>query len=427
MATSNMGVVSSLFGPALTQGQYRDNYLKGSMITPREMMGRSLDDKIFAIGSNAGGMLGYGVGKLLGGQTPEEAQNEQMRGMLGGVNMNDPESLFAAAQNIQGINPAAAQALVAQATDLQTKQVAQQKSMMDAQKIQAEIQAKQSETEMKQVAYTNRFRALKTKFPEMSDEEAQGLALDEVAFREFFKESKIKYSSDVEEISAELFGKPFNQLSPAQAGQVNRLKEQRGVKKASAGASRIVNNLPKTSGDIIGFRKELNTVVKPFRDAVNAADQAIVLADNAMQTGNFAAASSLARSLAKASGEEQLSREDVRAFGGDPSLVGSVSDAVSRLATGTVTNDTLRQLKSLAVILKNKNAGLERQELEKMQNLARASGNYSEAEINEVFDNRVRAPRGGGNFPNAPAVGTVKNGYRYNGGDPAQQTSWSKQ
>jgi hypothetical protein len=35
---------------------------------------------------------------------------------------------------------------------------------------------------------------------------------------------------------------------------------------------------------------------------------------------------------------------------------------------------------------------------------------------------------GGGNqqFPNAPPVGTVKNGFRYNGGDPAQQTSWSK-
>jgi hypothetical protein len=138
-----MGVMSSLFGPALTQGQYRDNYLKDSMITPQQMMGRTLDDKIFAIGSNAGGMLGYGVGKLLGGQTPEEAQNEQMRGMLGGVNMNDPESLFAAAQNIQGMNPAAAQALVAQATDLQTKQVAQQKSMMDAQKIQAEVVAKE--------------------------------------------------------------------------------------------------------------------------------------------------------------------------------------------------------------------------------------------------------------------------------------------
>ena len=231
MATSNMGVVSSLFGPALTQGQYRDNYLKDSMITPQQMMGRTLDDKIFAIGSNAGGMLGYGVGKLLGGQTPEEAQNEQMRGMLGGVNMNDPEALFAAAQNIQGMNPAAAQALVAQATDLQTKQVAQQKSM-------AETQAKQAETEMKQVAYTNRFRALKTRFPEMSDEEAQAVALDEATFRQFFQESKIKYSSDVEEISAELFGKPFNQLSPTEAGQVNQLKQQRGVKKAAAGASR---------------------------------------------------------------------------------------------------------------------------------------------------------------------------------------------
>jgi hypothetical protein len=35
-----------------------------------------------------------------------------------------------------------------------------------------------------------------------------------------------------------LFGKPFNQLSPTEAGQVNQLRQQRGVKKASAGAPR---------------------------------------------------------------------------------------------------------------------------------------------------------------------------------------------
>ena len=30
-------------------------------------------------------------------------------------------------------------------------------------------------------------------------------------------------------------------------------------------------------------------------------------------------------------------------------------------------------------------------------------------------------------FPNAPAVGTIKNGYKYVGGDPAKESSWKKQ
>jgi hypothetical protein len=234
------------------------------------------------------------------------------------------------------------------------------------------------------------------KLPDLSPEEAAILGSDETFVRELFKNPKKVYKTEKANGMLNVYDEDYN------------LVKTLGT--ADSSAPKVTVNLPKTSGDIIGFRKELNTVVKPFRDAVNAADQAIVLADNAMKTGNFAAASSLARSLAKASGEEQLSREDVKAFGGDPSLVGSVSDAVSRLATGTVTNDTFRQLKSLAVILKNKNAGLERQELEKMQNLARASGNYSEAEINEVFDNRVRTPRresGGGQ------TRTTKSGVKY--------------
>jgi hypothetical protein len=338
-------------------------------------------------------MVGDAVGNMMGGRTSKEAEGAMIKEVFDKASQmsEDPAEQYAFASREfrrLGMNDRA-MALEDRAGGLAEKRDTRNATV---------------------AAIESRTRALLAKEPNMNPEVAQSLAQDPAAWRKAMEDSKVKYSSDVEEISAELFGKPFNQLSPAQAGQVNQLRQQRGVKKATAGASRIVNNLPKTSGDIIGFRKELNAVVKPFRDAVNAADQAIVLADNAMKTGNFAAASSLARSLAKASGEEQLSREDVRAFGGDPSLVGSVSDAVSRLATGTVTNDTLRQLKSLAVILKNKNAGLERQELEKMQNLARASGNYSEAEINEVFDNRVRAPRreGGGG-----QTRTTKSGVKY--------------
>jgi hypothetical protein len=46
--------------------------------------------------------------------------------------------------------------------------------------------------ESKQVAYQNRFRALKSRFPEISDEEAQGVASDEATFRQFFQDAKIK-------------------------------------------------------------------------------------------------------------------------------------------------------------------------------------------------------------------------------------------
>jgi hypothetical protein len=373
--------------------QAQEEDMRSRMVSPNTFAQLNPLQQIVALGGNAGAMVGGAVGNMMGGRTSKEAEGAMIKEVFDKASQvsEDPAEQYAFASKEfrrLGMNDRA-MALEDRAGGLAEKRDTRNATV---------------------AAIESRTRALLAKEPNMNPEVAQSLAQDPAAWRKAMEDSKVKYSSDVEEISAELFGKPFNQLSPAQAGQVNQLRQQRGVKKATAGASRIVNNLPKTSGDIIGFRKELNAVVKPFRDAVNAADQAIVLADNAMQTGNFAAASSLARSLAKASGEEQLSREDVRAFGGDPSLVGSVSDAVSRLATGTVTNDTLRQLKSLAVILKNKNAGLERQELEKMQNLARASGNYSEAEINEVFDNRVRAPRreGGGG-----QTRTTKSGVKY--------------
>jgi hypothetical protein len=168
--------------------------------------------------------LGEGLTSAMGYEDPEIARAKARQGMLSGVDLNNPESLLAKAQSLQATDPMAAQSLAAQAQDLQVSE------------------AKRNEIkygmETKQVAYQNRFRALKSRFPEMSDEEAQGVASDEATFRQFFQDAKIKYSSDVEEISAELFGKPFNQLSPEQAGQVNKLKEERGVKKAAAGASR---------------------------------------------------------------------------------------------------------------------------------------------------------------------------------------------
>jgi len=141
----------------------------------------------------------------------------------------------------------------------------------------------------------------------------------------------------------------------------------------------------KGAGDVIKLRSDINTTLKPFRDGVNAANQAIALADDVLLTGNFASSASLARALAKASGETQLSKADVAAFGGDPSLVGSVSDIATRLATGTPTADTTRKLKSLAVLLKKKNESLEKTEIKQLQKTAELSELYTPKQIKELF------------------------------------------
>ena len=182
-------------------------------------------------------------------------------------------------------------------------------------------------------------------------------------------------------------------ISPAQNKEIAEVDAV--IKAAGEGkGTKIVNQLPgvKGAGDIVGLRQNLNTTLKPYRDAVNAADAAISLADDVLKTNNFASASALSRQLAKAAGEQQLSKADVDAFGGDPSLIGMVSDTASRLATGTATADTTRKLKQLAQIIKKKNQALENNEIKQTQRTAELSGLYTPEQVKEVFTLRGNAP-----------------------------------
>jgi hypothetical protein len=198
------------------------------MVNPNTFAQLNPLQQIVALGGNAGAMVGASVGNMMGGRTSKEAEGAMIKEVFDKAAQmsEDPAEQYAFASKEfrrLGMNDRA-MALEDRAGGLKDKKAARDDALYKQQ--------------MQQVGYANRFRALKAKFPEMSDEEAQGVASDEASFREFFKDSKIKYSADVEEISAELFGKPFNQLSPTEAGQVNKLKEDRGVKKAAAGASR---------------------------------------------------------------------------------------------------------------------------------------------------------------------------------------------
>ena len=162
----------------------------------------------------------------------------------------------------------------------------------------------------------------------------------------------------------------------------------------------ITNVLPgiKGAGDVTGLRKDLQALTKPYQDQADAAGDAIDLANMAIKTNNFAAVSSLSRSLAKAAGETQLSGKDVEAFGIDPSLVGSVSDTVAKLAKGRPTVDTLTKLGQLAGALKKKAESRISIEEQQLQDTARVSEQFTAPQIETVFRRRpAQSSAGAGN------------------------------
>lgn len=202
------------------------------------------------------------------------------------------------------------------------------------------------------------------------------------------KEQKINYGEEANRASQANFGVTFDKLNQQQAKVIDDLLEARGLAKAKAGKTDV--NLPgvKGTGDVTGLRKDLQAITKPYQDQADAAGDAIDLADMAIKSNNFAAVASLSRSLAKAAGETQLSGKDVEAFGIDPSLVGRVSDTVSKLAQSRPTVDTLTKLRSLAEALKKKAESRIAVEEKQLQDTARTSELFTENQINTVFRRR---------------------------------------
>lgn len=320
--------------------------------------------------------LGGAVGGLLGAQDPEMMRIQQRQGVLQNLDLTNPESLK---QGIQAAMQNKDYQLVSELTNRYQQRTAAE---LAARKTEAEITAKTAEKKSFSVG-DKAFLALAAKATPASVKAAQDAGND-ISLLDVPEAEKVSTYGQVLKDAGLTPGTPEfqKQMQAFAAAELEGTKQGKGAK--------ITNVLPGVgkAGDVTGLRKDLQAITKPYQDQSDAAQDAIELADMALKSNNFAAVSSLSRSLAKAAGETQLSRADVEAFGIDPSLVGRVSDTISTLTQGRPTADTLTKLRQLSEALKKKADSRISVEEQQLQDTARVSGLFTEPQINTVFRRR---------------------------------------
>jgi hypothetical protein len=318
-----------------------------------------------------------GIGRALGARDPMLEQASQLRQLASQFDTTTAEGMMQYANALRQINPQAAQ-----------------QAAMEAQKMMfsgAKIESERALTEQRR-----REKASKDPIQEFVRANAKNYTPESIqeftttgdfsVLKRFTEEEKnVKTPAEFAAVANELgFGAKttLDKYTPEQTQAVNRTLLDRGVKKAAAGATQIPG--VKEVQDVPGLRAKVLGTISDAKRGYESASRAVTLADDALQTNNFASAAGLASALAKASGDTQLSNKDVEKYRTDPAFVGTVADVTARLVRGTPTADTLKKLRSYAQVLKKKQEESIQRELDTQRELARRAG-FKNEDIDVAF------------------------------------------
>jgi len=217
--------------------------------------------------------------------------------------------------------------------------------------------------------------------------EAYKTRLDRLQLGAEKEDRGISFGADRESIAAELYGKPFKDLTQAEKAKVNARKEAEDNTRAASSAAKLVMPGQNKEGlkGVSSFRNEVIQTVKPFRDTVTATDNAIVNITDAIKTNNFVSFNAARVQLAKALGDSTLSRRDIEQAGGDPSLIGGFFDATSTLFTGTPSVDTQKKIQSTLKAIRKVARDKANNELDRQRKLGIRAG-YSSEDVDLALD-----------------------------------------
>ena len=198
-------------------------------------------------------------------------------------------------------------------------------------------------------------------------------------------EKDLRFGTDREAISSEVYDKPFAQLTPSERAVVNKRVEDEQGRKAEKGAAKLTFPGQKEFADIPKFRADVQKTIAPQIQSVTAADQALQAINDSIASNNFVSFNAARVQLAKALGDSQLSRRDVEQAGGDPSLFGRMLDSTSTLFTGTPTLETQNLIKNTLSAIKKVSTDKANREINVQRNIAYNTPGYDRARVDAAL------------------------------------------
>ena len=319
--------------------------------------------------------LGRAIGGALGGEDPQLKLISQRQQLASQLDPSKPESFMQAAQ------------LAAQSGDQQFAIAladAGRKAQADMALVQQRTAEKMTGEQRNSIAYADaiatrgtpewneayqsKFEQLTTKSETTSSEQKNAASIaDSKGFKrgspewntEFqaqmtrlttkeTKERNISFGAEAERKSKSIYGKPYADLTPEEAGKVDKAVEASEQAKAKAGAI-LLPGQPAAPKDWLAFSSQISKDPVMDRTSIIISDAPNAIETIRMSTSNDIASASLPGALARLTGEgKNMSDRDIRRYARTGGLDDRVAQDVVGFFTGRKTTVTKEQAERFA-------------------------------------------------------------------------------
>ena len=384
-------IVAGLFG--LTPDMYGEQQRRSALQEGITLA--QLDPAARGAALTYGGAKGLGtaIGGAFGVEDPQLKMISARNTIAQQIDQTDPESILKGAQMLaqmgdqQGAMALAQYARQAQSEMAQAQQRLAAARASDAAARRERVQADPFQKLVESGKYTP---------ASLAEFQITGKPADLVLYEKPEKPTKTSYGPEADRVSKARFGKNFDELTQAEAAVIDTLLEERGVKKAKEGASKLVLPGEKALVDIPAFTRNVQQTIEKPLNAIFQVDNALANIGDAIKTDNFASYRAAQTQFAKAiAGAGDLSQKELKAAGADPALIGGAADYLSTLASSTPTRDTMEKMQKAMQTIKKVNTNKANAELERQRKIAIAAGYPVEA-VNMAlsFPELATAPEG---------------------------------